>query len=66
MKHETWRIKSYFHSALCDPNNPYSMYPGISLLNIAQFQKGGKIVWIVDYQNNPQPKNCLSPAQLQK
>jgi ABC-type branched-subunit amino acid transport system substrate-binding protein len=67
MKYETRRIKPYFHSrVLCDPNNPYYMYPGIYMLPIAQFQKEGKIAWLVDENGKALPKNYITPANLRK
>jgi len=67
MKYETRRIKPFFHSrVLCDPNNPYSMYPGYYLLAIAQFQKEGKIAWVVDENGKALPQNYIPPANLRK
>jgi ABC-type branched-subunit amino acid transport system substrate-binding protein len=67
MKYETRRIKPYFHSrVLCDPNNPYYMYPGTYMLPIAQFQKEGKIAWLVDENGKAIPKNYIPPAKLRK
>jgi ABC-type branched-subunit amino acid transport system substrate-binding protein len=67
MKYETRRIKPFFHSrVLCDPNNPYSMYPGTYLLAIAQFQKDGKVAWLVDENGKALPKNFIPLTQLRK
>jgi ABC-type branched-subunit amino acid transport system substrate-binding protein len=67
MKYETRRIKPYFHSrVLCDPNNPYYMYPGTYMLPIAQFQKEGKIAWLVDENGKALPKNYIPPQKLRK
>ncbi len=67
MKYETRRIKPYFHSrVLCDPNNPYYMYPGTYMLPIAQFQKDGKVAWLVDENGKALPKNYIPPANLRK
>ena len=67
MKYETRRIKPFFHSrVLADPNNPYSMYPGYYLLAIAQFQKEGKVTWLVDENGKAQPQNYKTPASLRK
>jgi ABC-type branched-subunit amino acid transport system substrate-binding protein len=67
MKYETRRIKPFFHSrVLCDPNNPYHMYPGYYLLAIAQFQKDGKIAWVVDENGKALPQNYKTPASLRK
>ena len=67
MKYQTQRIKPYFHSrVLCDPNNPYYMYPGTYMLPIAQFQKDGKIAWLVDENGKAIPKNYIPPAKLRK
>jgi ABC-type branched-subunit amino acid transport system substrate-binding protein len=67
MKYETRRIKPYFHSrVLCDPNNPYYMYPGTYMLPIAQFQKDGKIAWVVDENGKAIPKNYIPPDKLRK
>lgn len=65
MKYETRRIKPFFHSrVLCDPNNPYYMYPGYYLLALAQFQKDGKISWVVDENGKPLEQNYIPPAKL--
>jgi ABC-type branched-subunit amino acid transport system substrate-binding protein len=67
MKYQTKRIKPYFHSrVLCDPNNPYYMYPGTYMLPIAQFQKDGKIAWVVDENGKAIPKNYIPPEKLRK
>jgi len=67
MKYETRRIKPYFHSrVLCDPNNPYYMYPGYYMLAIAQFHKEGKISWLVDENGKALPKNYIPPEKLRK
>jgi ABC-type branched-subunit amino acid transport system substrate-binding protein len=67
MKYETRRIKPFFHSrVLADPNNPYHMYPGTYLLAIAQFQKDGKVAWLVDENGKALPKNYIPPANLRK
>jgi ABC-type branched-subunit amino acid transport system substrate-binding protein len=67
MKYETRRIKPYFHSrVLCDPNNPYYMYPGTYMLPIAQFQKDSKIAWLVDENGKAIPKNYIPPDKLRK
>jgi ABC-type branched-subunit amino acid transport system substrate-binding protein len=67
MKYETRRIKPFFHSrVLSDPNNPYHMYPGTYLLAIAQFQKDGKVAWLVDENGKALPKNYIPPANLRK
>ena len=67
MKYQTKRIKPFFHSrVLCDPNNPYHMYPGYYMLPVAQFQKGGKIAWVVDENGKALPKNYIPPATLRK
>jgi ABC-type branched-subunit amino acid transport system substrate-binding protein len=67
MKYQTKRIKPYFHSrVLCDPNNPYYMYPGTYMLPIAQFQKDGKIAWVVDENGKAIPKNYIPPDKLRK
>jgi hypothetical protein len=67
MKYQTQRIKPYFHSrVLCDPNNPYYMYPGTYMLPIAQFQKDGKIAWVVDENGKAIPKNYIPPDKLRK
>jgi len=67
MKYQTKRIKPYFHSrVLCDPNNPYYMYPGTYMLPIAQFQKDGKIAWLVDENGKAIPKNYIPPEKLRK
>jgi len=65
MKFETRRIKPYFHSrVLVDPNNPYQMYPGVFLLNIAQFQNDGKISWVINEKSQVVPGGYVPPAQL--
>jgi ABC-type branched-subunit amino acid transport system substrate-binding protein len=65
MKYETRRIKPYFHSRmLVDPNNPFHMLPGIFLLNIAQFQKDGKISWVINDKSQVVPGGYIPPAQL--
>ena len=65
MKFETRRIKPYFHSRmLVDPNDPYKIYPGMFLLDMAQFQNDGKIAWVLDQKNKPIPGGYISPAQL--
>jgi ABC-type branched-subunit amino acid transport system substrate-binding protein len=67
MKYQTKRIKPFFHSrVLCDPNNPYHMYPGYYMLPVAQFQKGGKIAWVVDENGKALPNNYIPPAKLRK
>lgn len=67
MKYQTQRIKPFFHSrVMCDPNNPYYMYPGYYLLAIAQFQKDGKIAWVVDEKGKAIPKNYIRPDKLRK
>jgi ABC-type branched-subunit amino acid transport system substrate-binding protein len=67
MKYQTQRIKPFFHSrVLCDPKNPYYMYPGYYLLAIAQFQKDGKIAWVVDENGKALPQNYIPPANLRK
>jgi ABC-type branched-subunit amino acid transport system substrate-binding protein len=67
MKYQTQRIKPFFHSrVLCDPKNPYYMYPGYYLLAIAQFQKDGKIAWVVDENGKALPQNYKTPATLRK
>jgi len=67
MKYQTQRIKPYFHSrVLCDPNNPYYMYPGTYMLPIAQFQKDSKIAWLVDENGKALPKNYIPPDKLRK
>jgi ABC-type branched-subunit amino acid transport system substrate-binding protein len=67
MKYETRRIKPFFHSrVLCDPNNPYYMYPGTYMLPIAQFQKDSKIAWLVDENGKAIPKNYIPPEKLRK
>jgi hypothetical protein len=67
MKYQTQRIKPFFRSrVLCDPNNPYYMYPGAYLLAIAQVQKDGKISWVVDEKGKALPKNYIRPDKLRK
>ena len=51
---------------MCDPKNPYHMYPGYYLLAIAQFQKEGKISWVVDENGKALPKNYIAPEKLRK
>ena len=66
MKYETKRIKPFFHSrVMCDPENPYQIYPlDIFLLNIAQFQKDGKIAWVINEKSQVIPGGYIPPAQL--
>jgi branched-chain amino acid transport system substrate-binding protein len=67
MKYETRRIKPYFHSRmLVDPNNPFNMYPGIFLFNAAQFQKDGKVAWVMNEKGQIIPGAYKSPAELRK
>ncbi len=43
MKYQTKSIKPFFHSRImCDPENPWKMFPGIFLVNMVQFQQNGK------------------------
>jgi len=64
-KYETRRIKPYFHSkVLVDPNNPYQVYPGMFFLNIAQFQKDGKISWVINEKGQVVPGGYIPPAKL--
>jgi hypothetical protein len=42
------------------------MYPGYYLLAIAQFQKDGKIAWIVDENGKVLPQNYIPSANLRK
>jgi len=65
MKYQTQRIKPYFHSrVLVDPKDPYKIYPGMFLLDMAQFQNDGKISWVLDQKNEPIPGGYIPPAQL--
>ncbi len=65
MKYQTRRIKPYFHSrVLVDPENPYQMYPGMFLMNIAQFQNDGKIAWVINEKSQVIPGGYIPPAQL--
>jgi branched-chain amino acid transport system substrate-binding protein len=67
MKYETRRIKPFFHSRMMtDPNNPYNAYPGMFFINMAQYQKDGKISWIVNEKGNAVPGGYIPPAQLRK
>jgi len=42
------------------------MYPGTYMLPIAQFQKDGKIAWVVDENGKAIPKNYIPPEKLRK
>jgi len=67
MKYETKRIKPFFHSrVMCDPENPYRILPGYFPLFQAQFQKEGKMAWVVDENGKPIPKNYVPPEKLRK
>jgi ABC-type branched-subunit amino acid transport system substrate-binding protein len=67
MKYETKRIKPFFHSRImCDPENPYKIYPGYFPLFQAQFQKDGKMAWVVDENGRPLPKNYIPPKKLRQ
>jgi ABC-type branched-subunit amino acid transport system substrate-binding protein len=67
MKYQTKRIKPFFHSrVMCDPENPYYMYPGYWLYALAQFQKDGKMAWVVDEKQKAIPKNYVSPDKLRQ
>ncbi len=70
MKYQTQRIKPFFHSrVLCDPNNPFFMYPGYYLLDIAQLQKDGKIAYLAinpGFEKYASSKNYIPPANLRK
>ena len=70
MKYQTQRIKPFFHSrVLCDPNNPYYMYQDVYLLDVAQFQKEGKISYLAinpGFEKYASPKNYISPANLRR
>ena len=67
MKYQTKRIKPFFHSRImCDPENPYRMIPGYWPLFQAQYQKEGKVTWVVDENGKPLPKNYITPANLRK
>jgi ABC-type branched-subunit amino acid transport system substrate-binding protein len=70
MKYETHRIKPYFHSRiLCDPSNPYYMYPGVFLIGLAQFQKEGEVRFITGnpgFEKYVNAKNYIPPAQLRE
>ena len=49
---------------MCDPNNPYYMYPERHFLNIAQFQKDGKISWVLNEKSQIVPGGYIPPAKL--
>jgi hypothetical protein len=55
MKYQTKRIKPFFHSRImCDPENPWKIYPGYWPLFQAQYQKDGKTAWVLDENGNPE------------
>jgi len=66
MKYEIRRIKPYFHSrVLANPYDPYKFdSPNIFLLNIAQFQKDGKISWVVNEKAQVVQGGYIPPAKL--
>jgi ABC-type branched-subunit amino acid transport system substrate-binding protein len=67
MKYQTKRIKPFFHSRImCDPENPWKIYPGYWPLFQAQYQKDGKTAWVADENGKPFPQNYITPANLRK
>jgi hypothetical protein len=67
MKYQTKRIKPFFHSRImCDPENPYKMIPGYWPLFQAQYQKDGKMAWVVDENGKPLPKNYIPLKKLRE
>ena len=67
VKYQTKRIKPFFHSRImCDPEDPYKMLPGYWPMFQAQYQKDGKMAWVVDAYGKPLPQNYIPPAQLRK
>jgi branched-chain amino acid transport system substrate-binding protein len=67
MKYETRKIKPYYRSRmLVDPNNPFQPYPNMFLTNIMQYQKDGKVSWVINEKGNVVPGGYIPPAQLRK
>jgi len=65
MKYQTKRIKPFFHSRImCDPENPYKIYPGYWPLFQAQYQKDGKAAWVIDENGKIVPGGYIPPAKL--
>jgi hypothetical protein len=51
---------------MCDPENPYKILPGYFPLFQAQFQKDGKMAWVVDENGKAIPKNYIPPEKLRQ
>jgi len=75
MKYQTQKIKPFYHSRVrVDPNNPYKTYPGYYYQLNAQFQKGGKVVYLNEscaenakaMKKFINPKAFKTPAELRK
>ncbi len=76
MRYQTSKkVKPLYHSTIrVDPDNLYKAVPGYFLLLQAQFQKGGKIVYVSDssYESEKltskfwNPANYKKPAELRK
>ena len=76
MAYETKPVKPFFHSKVrVDPDDPTkTTYPGVYIQPVAQFQDGGKIVYLGGsckenekiFEGIGSPKNYLSPAELRK
>ena len=67
MKYQTKRIKPFFHSRImCDPENPWKIYPGYWPLFQAQYQKDGKTAWVLDENGKPFVMNYIPPAKLRE
>jgi len=67
MKYQTKRIKPFFHSRImCDPENPYYQYPDYWTQAQAQFQKDGKVAYIIDDYGKPIPNRYIPVSQLRK
>lgn len=76
MAYETKKVKPFFHSKVrVDPYNPdKKTYPGVYIQPVAQFQEGGKIVYLGGsckenekiFKGIGSPKNFVYPTELRK
>jgi hypothetical protein len=76
MAYETKPVKPFFHSKVrVDPDDPMkTTYPGVYIQPIAQFQDGGKIVYLGGsckenekiFEGIGTPRNFVYPAELRK